>query len=409
MIKYMTAPRSANIKITLLVAAVIIVIATLVYTQYIVQQLLEKERSVADLYANSLEFIVSRTADQSDYSFIFNEVVLQSIDFPMVLTDGNNQPLLDYKLNARNVDFDTTLSSDEQKKVLQQIISGLDQDNTPIKVVLKVTPEDSMLQYLHYGESALITKLRWLPYIEIGVAGMFILIGYIGFSYIKRNEQSNIWVGMAKETAHQLGTPLSSLLGWVEMMKEYAAENPKQLSTILDMEHDLNRLYKVTERFSKIGSKPSLKEESLNEVIESVINYFKQRLPSRFAQGKKIDIEIDTKEQFHVNINRELFEWVIENLIKNALDAMEDNIGKISFALTSKGNTIFIDVKDTGKGIDMKYKKDIFRPGYSTKRRGWGLGLSLSKRIIESYHQGKLFVKESKIGKGTTFRIKLVK
>jgi len=405
----MTAPRSANIKITLLVAAVIIVIATLVYTQYIVQQLLEKERSVADLYANSLEFIVSRTADQSDYSFIFNEVVLQSIDFPMVLTDGNNQPLLDYKLNARNVDFDTTLSSDEQKKVLQQIISGLDQDNTPIKVVLKVTPEDSMLQYLHYGESALITKLRWLPYIEIGVAGMFILIGYIGFSYIKRNEQSNIWVGMAKETAHQLGTPLSSLLGWVEMMKEYAAENPKQLSTILDMEHDLNRLYKVTERFSKIGSKPSLKEESLNEVIESVINYFKQRLPSRFAQGKKIDIEIDTKEQFHVNINRELFEWVIENLIKNALDAMEDNIGKISFALTSKGNTIFIDVKDTGKGIDMKYKKDIFRPGYSTKRRGWGLGLSLSKRIIESYHQGKLFVKESKIGKGTTFRIKLVK
>ena len=405
----MTAPRSANIKITLLVAAVIIVIATLVYTQYIVQQLLEKERSVADLYANSLEFIVSRTADQSDYSFIFNEVVLQSIDFPMVLTDGNNQPLLDYKLNARNVDFDTTLSSDEQKKVLQQIISGLDQDNTPIKVVLKVTPEDSMLQYLHYGESALITKLRWLPYIEIGVAGMFILIGYIGFSYIKRNEQSNIWVGMAKETAHQLGTPLSSLLGWVEMMKEYAAENPKQLSTILDMEHDLNRLYKVTERFSKIGSKPSLKEESLNEVIESVINYFKQRLPSRFAQGKKIDIEIDTKEQFHVNINRELFEWVIENLIKNALDAMEDNIGKISFALTSKGNTIFIDVKDTGKGIDMKYKKDIFRPGYSTKRRGWGLGLSLSKRIIESYHQGKLFVKESKLGKGTTFRIKLVR
>ncbi len=405
----MTAPRSANIKITLLVAAVIIVIATLVYTQYIVHQLLEKERSVADLYANSLEFIVSRTADQSDYSFIFNEVVLQSIDFPMVLTDGNNQPLLDYKLNARNVDFDTTLSSDEQKKVLQQIISGLDQDNTPIKVVLKVTPEDSMLQYLHYGESALITKLRWLPYIEIGVAGMFILIGYIGFSYIKRNEQSNIWVGMAKETAHQLGTPLSSLLGWVEMMKEYAAENPKQLSTILDMEHDLNRLYKVTERFSKIGSKPSLKEESLNEVIESVINYFKQRLPSRFAQGKKIDIEIDTKEQFHVNINRELFEWVIENLIKNALDAMQDNIGKISFALTSKGKTIFIDVKDTGKGIDMKYRKDIFRPGYSTKRRGWGLGLSLSKRIIESYHQGKLFVKESKLGKGTTFRIKLVK
>jgi signal transduction histidine kinase len=404
----MSSPRSANIKILLLVIAVVIVIATLFYTRIIVQQLLEKERKIADLYANSLEFIVSRSTDQGDYSFIFDEII-RSIDFPMILSDGDNQPIPDYRLNSQNIDFDTTLTTDQQKIYLQKVIIELDKENPPIRIVLKMTLQDSILQYLHYGESNLITKLRWLPYIEIIVAGMFILIGYIGFSYIKRSEQSNIWVGMAKETAHQLGTPLSSLMGWIEMMKDFAVENPKQLTTISEMEHDLHRLEKVTDRFSKIGSKPNLKEENLNEVINSVINYFKQRLPSRFAQGKQIDIEIETTEQINADINRELFEWVIENLIKNALDAMEDNIGKISFTMTTKGNAIFIDVKDTGKGIDMKYRKDIFRPGYSTKRRGWGLGLSLSKRIIESYHKGKLFVKESKLGKGTTFRIKLVK
>ncbi|MDI6765408.1 MAG: HAMP domain-containing sensor histidine kinase [Bacteroidota bacterium] len=404
----MPAPRSTNIKLILLGTAVVIVVATLLYTRYIVQQLLERERQVADLYAKSLEFIANTPTDQSDYSFIFNEII-QSIDFPMVLTDDMNQPLQNYPLISRNINLDSTLTPDEQKKFITAVIQDLDKQNTPIHVVLKISEQDSIVQHLHYGESEIITKLRWLPYIEIGIAGMFILIGYIGFSYIKRNEQSNIWVGMAKETAHQLGTPLSSLMGWIEMMKTYAAENPKQLSTISEMEQDLQRLQKVTERFSKIGSKPSFKEEDLFEVIQSVLNYFQQRLPPRFAHGKHIEIGIATVEHPTVHMNRELFEWVIENLIKNALDAMEDSIGKITFSITSKGNFVFIDVKDTGKGIDMNLRKDIFRPGYSTKKRGWGLGLSLSKRIIEDYHKGKLFVKESKIGKGTTFRIKLVK
>lgn len=404
----MPAPRSANIKLILLVTAVIIVVATLLYTRYIVQQLLEKERQVADLYAKSLEFIANTPTDQSDYSFIFDEII-QSIDFPMVLTDDKDQPLPNYPLISRNIDLDSTLTTDQQKKFIADVLQSLDRQNKPINVVLKISEQDSIVQHLHYGESELITKLRWLPYIEIGIAAMFILIGYIGFSYIKRNEQSNIWVGMAKETAHQLGTPLSSLMGWIEMMKEYASDNPKQLSTISEMEHDLHRLQKVTERFSKIGSKPSFKEEDLHEVVQSVLNYFQQRLPSRFAQGKQIDIGITTEEHPTIRINRELFEWVIENLIKNALDAMEDSVGKITFSITSKGNIILVDVKDTGKGIDMKMRKDIFRPGYSTKKRGWGLGLSLSKRIIEDYHKGKLFVKESKIGRGTIFRMKLTK
>ncbi len=404
----MPAPRSTNIKLILLGTAVVIVIATLLYTRYIVQQLLEKERQVAGLYAKSLEFIANTPTDQSDYSFIFDEVI-QSIDFPMVLTDDKNEPLQNYPLISRNINLDSTLTPDQQKKFISTVIRELDLQNNPIKVILRISEQDSIVQHLHYGESELITKLRWLPYIEIGIAGMFILIGYIGFSYIKRHEQSNIWVGMAKETAHQLGTPLSSLLGWIEMMKEYSTDNPKQLSTISEMEQDLQRLHKVTERFSKIGSRPSFKEEDLHEVVQSVLNYFQQRLPSRFTQGRQIEIGIATDKHSTARLNRELFEWVIENLIKNALDAIEDNAGKITFLITSKGNVIFVDVKDTGKGIDMKMRKDIFRPGYSTKKRGWGLGLSLSKRIIEDYHKGKLFVKESKIGKGTTFRIKLGK
>lgn len=404
----MASPRSANIKIFLLIVAVVIVIGTLFYTQYIVQQLLNKEREVAHLYAKSLEFIANSPADQTDYSFIFDEVI-RTIDFPMILSDEDDNPLQSFRANARNVHLDTNATAEEQRKYLQNTMLELDKKNTPIKVTLKVTQTDSIIQHVHYGESKLITELRYLPYIEIAVGGMFIFIGYIGFSYIKSSEQSNIWVGMAKETAHQLGTPLSSLMGWIEMMKLYADGNPKQLDTIAEMENDLQRLHKITERFSKIGSKPNLKEENLNEVVESVIRYFQKRLPSRFAEGRSIDIKVETIQQFSAPINRELFEWVIENLIKNALDAIEDGKGMISFSLESKGKSVFIDVKDTGKGIDLKSKQDIFRPGYSTKKRGWGLGLSLSKRIIETYHKGKLFVKESKVGKGTTFRIKLVR
>ena len=406
----MASPRSANIKIFLLLVAVVIVVGTLLYTRKLVEELLEREREIAGLHARSLEFIANRPADkgtdQSDYSFIFNEII-RYIDFPMILTDGENRPIAEYRLNIRNVPLDTLLSTDEQRIYLERLILRFDRQNPPINVILKVTPSDSIVQHLHYGESELITRLRWLPYIEIGVAGMFILIGYVGFSYIKRSEQSNIWVGMAKETAHQLGTPLSSLMGWVEMMKEHAAENPRQMVTIADMEHDLQRLQKVTERFSKIGSKPMLKEENLHEVIDGVGTYFRQRLPSRFGEGRHIDILVAGETTVAARINRELFEWVIENLIKNAIDAMEGNRGTIAFTISSKGRTIFIDVKDTGKGIDLKAKQDIFRPGYSTKTRGWGLGLSLSKRIIESYHRGKIFVKESRVGKGTTIRIRL--
>ena len=406
----MTRPRSANIKIFLLATALLIVLGTLFYTQKIVDQLLQHERDIAALHARSLEFIANRPADhgadQSDYSFIFSEII-QNIDFPMVLTDSQNHPLRDYVINARNIEIDTTTTPEQQKLALEKIVTELDAQNPPIDVIIRVTATDSIVQRLHYGESAMVVRLRWLPYIEIIVGGMFILMGYVGFSHIKRSEQSNIWVGMAKETAHQLGTPLSSLMGWIEMMRGNAAENPKILSTLADMDQDLRRLQKITDRFSKIGSKPSLREEDLTVVIGSVIEYFRQRLPSRLGLGKNNEINIEAPGTVTARINRELFEWVIENLIKNAIDAMEGNPGTITFILQPKDNEVIIDIRDTGKGIDLKSKQDIFRPGYSTKPRGWGLGLSLSKRIVETYHNGKIFVKESKPGRGTTFRIRL--
>jgi signal transduction histidine kinase len=251
---------------------------------------------------------------------------------------------------------------------------------------------------------------------EILIAGIFIFLGYFGFNYIKRTEQSNIWVGLSRETAHQLGTPLSSLMGWNELIKVNANNPAKVLSLANEMGNDLDRLVKIANRFSKIGSKPDLKPEKLHDVIEKVINYYEKRIP-RLSGGsfdeknseKKIKLELKGTDNIMVNVNRELFEWVLENLTKNALDAIENTTGSITYNVQDKGNHIDIDVTDTGKGLDMHYRKDIFRPGYSTKVRGWGLGLSLSKRIIDNYHGGKLTVKESEIGKGTTFRIRLNK
>jgi len=394
--------QSGNIKISLVLVACAIVIGMLLYTQKVVEQLQAREREVADLYAKSLEYIANEKTLVGDYSFIFNEII-RAIDFPIILTDPSNNPLPQYLKNIRNVPLDTTRPIADQEMYLRNLIARMDATFPPIKVTFQ---DSVILQYVHYDESYLITELRWLPYIEIGIAGLFVLMGYIGFSYIKRSEQSSIWVGLAKETAHQLGTPLSSMMGWVELMKLQSGDKPKLEATAAEMEHDLQRLNKIAARFSKIGSKPDLREEDLTDVINSVMKYFEKRIPQT---GKRISLSLEAPGAHTAKINRELFEWVLENLVKNALDAIEDSQGEITFAISEKGNSLFLDVSDTGKGVEAKHRKDIFRPGYSTKQRGWGLGLSLSKRIIEDYHRGKLSLKESTPHKGTTFRIRLLK
>lgn len=400
---------SANIKIALLVTGIIIIIATLIYTQVLVTEILEREREIANLYAKSIEFIANDENLSGEYNFIFNTVVnSKSINFPIVVTDAKSKK----PTFTKNLDIDSTLPQNEQTEIIRTMIVKMDEVNTPIKVSYQ---DSVILSYVHYGQSKLVTSLKTLPIIQFIVAGIFIFLGYFGFNYIKRTEQSNIWVGLSKETAHQLGTPLSSLMGWNELIKSNAG-NPEKVSQLSgEMSNDIERLNKIANRFSKIGSKPDLKPESIRSIIEKVVKYFEIRIPKintgtfEGTSKKKVDLVIKGSTTATALVNRDLFEWVIENLTKNGLDAIENASGSIVFDIEEKGNYIFIDVTDTGKGIDLRFKKDIFRPGYSTKIRGWGLGLSLSKRIIETYHKGKLIIKESEPGKGTTFRIRLSK
>jgi signal transduction histidine kinase len=393
---------SGRLKIFLMVFAFIIISGTLWYTHNLVQALSRKEKEVADLYAKSFEYVANGKAGDGDYNFLFSEII-NTIDFPVIMTDRNNEPEIPYKASIKNISLNSHLSLEEQHQFLRNLITEMDNSRPPIKVAYQDT---IILSYLHYGESALVVQLRWLPFVELAVAALFILIGYISFSYIKRSEQSNIWVGMARETAHQLGTPISSMLGWVELLKEQSVDNKIAMDTLLDMESDLHRLQKIADRFSKIGSKPDLREENLTEVVGRVTEYFQRRIPQ---SGKKVHLVIESTEPVRAHINRELFEWVLENLIKNALDAIENGEGTISFSLSEHDRQAFVDISDTGKGITLKHRNDVFRPGFSTKKRGWGLGLSLSKRIIETIHSGRLFLKENNPGFKTTFRIKLNK
>ena len=378
--------------------ALLIAAGTLLYTQSIVRDLIKREKRTAHLYAESLQYLANDQSTSQDYSFIFDDV-LSSIDFPMILTDNRNEPYIPYSRNIRNVDLDTSMSLQRQHDYLVKLIKNMDVQYTPIKVSLG----NVVLSYVHYGESGLVTQLRFVPYVEFGIAGLFILIGYIAFSYIKRSEQSNIWVGMARETAHQLGTPLSSLMGWLELLKTDVDDN-RRAEIIADIGQDLSRLNKVTMRFSKIGSLPELQVLRVSDVVENVFAYFSKRIPQT---GKKVELSISGENSLCAKMNSELFEWVLENLIKNALDAMEDKQGRIVVNISREDKHVVVDVSDTGKGIDMKFRRDIFRPGYSTKKRGWGLGLSLAKRIIESYHDGQISLRDSKAGKGSTFRIRL--
>jgi signal transduction histidine kinase len=282
--------------------------------------------------------------------------------------------------------------------------------NPPIKVSYR---DSIILNYVNYGQSSVITQLKALPLLEIIIGSIFVLLGYFGFSYVKKHEQSSIWVGLSKETAHQLGTPISSLMGWVEILKNTDRNSDEYKKIIDETESDVDKLNKIASRFSKIGSQAKLEKENLSEVIKDVCKYFEKRIPRLVgADGtvsNKVDIELNIPNEVYINLNRDLFEWVIENLLKNALDAMDKPHGKIVFDVQDKPTEVIIDVSDNGKGIDKQYKKDIFRPGFSTKRRGWGLGLSLSKRIVDDYHKGKLLLHESVLEKGTIFRIKLNK
>ncbi len=382
-----------NFKSFLFVLATVLIMGFLYYTQLLVNELQRQSREFLTFRIKIFEENINRE-NVEDVSFFFNEVIQQA-DYPIIYSDQSNQPLF-----WRNVDIPETLKAPYPEKVVQKLkklIEKFDRTNKPIPISYQGT----VLGYYHYGESKIIQRLRWLPYIEIIVVALFILIGYSGFSSIKKSEERLIWVGMAKETAHQLGTPLSSLIGWLEYLKT-APEKVEEI--VPEMERDLERLQKVTNRFSQIGSPPDLRKENLPPIIEEIVQYFQRRLPQN---GLKIKLRTEINPQLpRVLLNKDLFSWVLENLVKNGIDALENSQGEILIrADFLDSGRIFVDVKDTGRGISSRDRKNIFKPGFSSKKRGWGLGLSLAKRIIEEYHGGTLQLKESSPGQGSTFRI----
>ncbi|MBU2491212.1 MAG: HAMP domain-containing histidine kinase [Bacteroidetes bacterium] len=396
------SPNSSRIKVILIVIAVLIALGTLVYTQNLVLRLQEREKETVELYAKSLQFLADSDAQDGDYTFILDNVI-QRINFPLMLTDPNDKVTLGSTSNVRNLEVDTTLSPEELEKFYSEKVQELKKEHNPIIVTFS---DSLILAKIYYGDSNLVRNLRFYPYLQIFFAVAFLLIAYLSFNYMKKTEQSNIWVGMSKETAHQLGTPISSLMGWNELLKLNYKDHQKVLDLTDEMMNDLTRLNKIANRFSKIGSKPELKPKNIYDVVFRVIEYFKKRLPQT---GKDVNIILKGETDITIPLNAELFEWVVENLIKNALDAIEVSKGNIVFEIITGHKYVEIDVTDNGKGVDLNRRKDIFRPGYSTKRRGWGLGLSLSKRIVEEYHKGKIFVKDSVINEGTTFKILLPK
>jgi len=395
-------PASVNFKIILLIIALAIAGGTLYYTQRLVKKLQDRERSIVELYAKGIEYVANSSSADVDLTFLFDNII-KPIDFPIILTDSSNNINPESTTDIKNVKYDSTLSPNQKRLFLQNLVKEIDEIHQPINITYADT---IVLQRIHYGDSELIKQLKFYPYLQIIIAALFIIIGYIGFSQIKRIEQSNIWVGMAKETAHQFGTPISSLMGWIEMMKINYQKPDAVLDISEEISSDVDKLSKITYRFSKIGAKPEIKNHIVYDEVKKVTEYFNRRLPQT---GKTVELTVTGDQNSCAQMNGELFEWVLENLIKNALDAIEIKNGKISIEIIETTKNVEIEVSDNGKGIDLRRRKDVFRPGYSTKKRGWGLGLSLSKRIVEGYHRGKIFVKSSAPGEGTTFKILLKK
>ena len=393
-----------QIKLLFFIAAFVIVLSALFFTQILVKELIEKEQRTIGFFAKMYQrFSSSAEANIDDLVFI-NDYIVPALSFPMIITDGNDRIGEGVENYIINIKIDTTLTEAEKHKILDNFLKRMKEDYSP---VLIYDSNGKVLQKIYYTHSALIENLKIIPALEIIVIAIFIVLGYLVFSSYRKNEQINVWVGLAKEAAHQLGTPLSSLLAWVEILK-YSKDDANSVDdTIKEMETDLDRMNTIARRFSKIGSAPELKKENITDLIEQFCIYYEKRLPHL---SKKIDILRDLSPNVYAKANFELFNWVIENLVKNAAESIEDKQGQINITLKdSHKKYIDIVVKDNGKGMTTKQKNQAFNPGFTTKKRGWGLGLSICKRIVEDYHSGKIYIKESIQGKGTTFHIKLLK
>ena len=380
----------SNWKIYLAIMAVLILSASLLYTSYIANNLAVEE------YKKVKQVVMATKTVQQDsipipdevYTFL-SEILISNTTIPMIVVEetGVIQGGRNYS-EEKDVDIDGFL-----KNRLEKIkASGYE----PI--------EGGLGNLVYYEDSYLLKMLTYFPFIQLGLISAFIAFGYYSFSTARESEQNQVWVGMAKETAHQLGTPISAILGWIEHLRMLHEKDEETQEVLVELNNDVSRLNLVADRFSKIGAVPELKETNIYEEIENMRAYMERRAPRRV----EFDFPGNEHSPLNVNINPPLFNWVVENLLRNALDAMGGK-GKISAQIHEEKEVVCINISDTGKGIPSSKFKTVFQPGFSTKKRGWGLGLSLAKRIIESYHSGKIFVKSSTLDQGTTFTIKLPK
>lgn len=441
--------RTGPTKWILVLLLVFLGLGSVVYNQYLINRILEQERSSVQLWAKALEFnalpihqessrLLLNVIDQlksqkaipdslilmleeveglrSTQNFVTDELILDnrgSFKLPAVLVDDNDRPLeyllLDEKgepvveYSFRNV-RSTNVETEEKRLAYVQKLKNM---NPPIPITVG-DGEEALRQYVYYGESTVVQILRYVPAIQIVVILLLFFIGYTSLVSITRMEQSNLWVGMAKEAAHQLGTPISSLLGWIHLFRDDLPEQSEQHSLLNEIEKDVYRLKGVAERFGKIGSKPELKPLEIAPVLDEAIKYMERRLPKIAGE---VNIKTDLQATGLVKLNPELLQWAVENLMKNAMDALqmtqESPNKDITIRSYTGSNGMVLEIADTGIGMDAATKKNIFRPGYSTKKRGWGLGLNLTKRIVEEYHGGELTVTKSEPGVGTTMQIKL--
>ena len=430
---------STKIKLGLIAAAVAIAVASLVFTSRLADRLEAQDEGAVELWARAIEFqgrsqmqaaldidsaewetldslaaasalpdsararlaaAVERAAfppPDAGLGFVFDEIVEPArFSVPAVLTDSATGAVS----ATRNVPPDV----EGDPRALAALVGEMDARHAPIP--LRISP--GFVQTVHYGESPLARLIRLFPFVQLAVVGLFVLVGYLGFSYVRRSEQSSLWVGMAREAAHQLGTPLSSIIGWVELLR-LGADGPDPDMVADELERDVDRLKRVADRFEKIGSTPSLVATPVAPVLHAVADYMRPRVSN---SNGGVTLSVSAEPDVGARLNVDLFEWVVENLTKNALDALEGvpppaGGHRVDAEATVEGGRVVVRVRDTGKGMDRATARHVFRPGFSTKRRGWGLGLSLARRIVETYHGGELTVEATRPGGGTTFRIVL--
>ena len=378
-----------QLKIALILAAVAIAAASLVVSHYLVRDLENEERARMEIWAEAMHTL--STADENADLNLVLKVLEQNHNIPVIVTDTNEE--VQISRNVTSVTSVKDISREDSLARLKKMAKAMEAQGRVIRV--QIGKENKDFLKVCYDDSLLLTRLEYYPYIQLAVVMLFIIIAIYALLASKRAEQNKVWVGLSKETVHQLGTPISSLMAWTEILRETYPDD----DLIPEMDKDVKRLQLIADRFSKIGSAPEMKDVQLGELLQHVVEYMNRRT------SQKVEIKYSTPE-ITVNVNPQLFEWVFENLCKNAVDAMEGQ-GTIQITAHADERLIIIDVSDNGKGITSQNLQDVFNPGYTTKKRGWGLGLSLAKRIVEEYHHGKIYVLASERGKGTTFRIEL--